>query len=645
MKLRKWLASFCCLVALPAMLSAQWARYKDSGRPNSLIDMPDGGWVIASELNIFKLSPAADVVWGQKLPSGVYARTAWATPGGDVVATISSGPNVILFKLSALGSIVWNKTYALADASFDVFCPMPDGGAIMIGSLESDLLLCRCSADGEIAWQMACGTDRVDRGTAAAATSDGGVIVLGSSTPAEGGAPMADLWVLRLDAAGGIEWQERIGGTADDVGGSVFQTSDDGFLIAGESASFSADGLKRFWLLKLSATGAIVRQQMLDRAFEGYTIRRALDGSFIAAIVSSPPGQVTRTVVVPILEDGTVIRETAYAPSGPAADLLPTEDGGCLLSIGSGNDSRLMKLRPGGEIEWQKVYGSQYSEDNLYLLRRSGDGGYVLGGHTSSWGGMYYALWIMKTASDGSIGPNTYFVKAVDESSRQEDLTTGIDVAATVEDTSAVPRSTGLVAEAMDLPFTPWGPTTLPALGLPNSHLSVGYGVVSSGPFEDEGKSPGTITPGVGGHTYTTGAAVTIQAVANEGFKFMQWQGNVSLSQPKATFLMDGDKSIAAIFEYTGTGIVKKLKEMGCFIATAAYGDPSHPDVEVLRQFRDKYLMRSRLGRDLVKLYYRYSPPVAAFVAKRPLLRAISRAALAPVVAICSFLLESGTRY
>lgn len=79
---------------------------------------------------------------------------------------------------------------------------------------------------------------------------------------------------------------------------------------------------------------------------------------------------------------------------------------------------------------------------------------------------------------------------------------------------------------------------------------------------------------------------------------------------------------------------VKGGKEQGgfCFIATAAYGSPSHPYVETLREFRDAYLLTSAPGRALVKAYYRLSPPAAEFIRHRPVLRAASGAALLPFV-------------
>ena len=70
----------------------------------------------------------------------------------------------------------------------------------------------------------------------------------------------------------------------------------------------------------------------------------------------------------------------------------------------------------------------------------------------------------------------------------------------------------------------------------------------------------------------------------------------------------------------------------GCFIATAAYGSYMAEDVMVLRHFRDNYLLTNSFGKAFVRVYYKYSPPLANYIAKHEGLRKATRIALTPVV-------------
>ena len=74
----------------------------------------------------------------------------------------------------------------------------------------------------------------------------------------------------------------------------------------------------------------------------------------------------------------------------------------------------------------------------------------------------------------------------------------------------------------------------------------------------------------------------------------------------------------------------------GCFIATAAYGTPFANDINILRNWRDHWLLRRRIGRLFVKFYYIFSPSVASNIAKSEVKRAQTRRILKPIVKILS---------
>jgi len=74
----------------------------------------------------------------------------------------------------------------------------------------------------------------------------------------------------------------------------------------------------------------------------------------------------------------------------------------------------------------------------------------------------------------------------------------------------------------------------------------------------------------------------------------------------------------------------------GCFIATAAYGTPMAEDIQVLRQFRDRYLITNPVGEKLVSTYYRVSPPMADYIVEHPSLKPLVRFALQPAIVFSS---------
>lgn len=80
----------------------------------------------------------------------------------------------------------------------------------------------------------------------------------------------------------------------------------------------------------------------------------------------------------------------------------------------------------------------------------------------------------------------------------------------------------------------------------------------------------------------------------------------------------------------------------GCFIATAAFGTALEPQVELLKKFRDQYLLTNSLGTRFVQNYYQYSPQVADYIAEHEYLRYIVRLALYPLIGFSYFMIETG---
>jgi len=138
------------------------------------------------------------------------------------------------------------------------------------------------------------------------------------------------------------------------------------------------------------------------------------------------------------------------------------------------------------------------------------------------------------------------------------------------------------------------------------------------------------IDPGEGLFSYPLGTEVSLVAEAASDYQFFYWSGDVNtfadIDDASTTIIINGDYSVTANFGKPGF--------FQCFIATAAYGTPMAEEIEILRKFRDEYLLTNPIGATLVEFYYRVSPPIAQFITEHPSLKPIVQAGLLPAVAI-----------
>jgi hypothetical protein len=138
------------------------------------------------------------------------------------------------------------------------------------------------------------------------------------------------------------------------------------------------------------------------------------------------------------------------------------------------------------------------------------------------------------------------------------------------------------------------------------------------------------ITPGEGVFPYPLGTEVSLVAEAGSGYQFAHWSGGVDtiadVDAASTIIIMDNSYSIRANFEGAGSGC--------CCVATAAYGTPMTEEIQILRDFRDAYLLTNPVGKGLVEFYYSVSPPMAEFITEHPSLKPVARVGLAPAVAM-----------
>ncbi|MEZ4855826.1 MAG: T9SS type A sorting domain-containing protein [Gelidibacter sp.] len=298
-----------------------------------------------------------------------------------------------------------------------------------------------------IEWQNTIGGSEQDNFTELRIVNDGYIIggysrsdISGDKTENSNG--VFDYWILKLNNAGNIEWQNTIGGESDEDTFTLSTTSDGGYIIGGHSESqISGDKTEvsnngDFWVLKLDNTGNIEWQNTIggSNGDELNSISQTSDGGYILGGTSNSPISFDKTEASLGLRDYWVVKldstgniEWQNTIGGNNVDILSsikeTNDNGFIISGQSnsgisgdktedsvGVDYWIIKLNSIGNIEWQNTISGDL-DDYLVTTINTNDNGFILGGYSNSNisgdktensnGG--YDYWVIKLNSIGNI--------------------------------------------------------------------------------------------------------------------------------------------------------------------------------------------------------------------------------------------------
>ena len=331
---------------------------------------------------ITKLNLNGEIVWtknygGSQFDSAKCIRQT--SDGGYIVAgyTTSSDVNINrghedlwVFKIDAEGELEWQKTYggSLSEtaASIDVTAT---GGFIVIGYTSSedgdinnqhgveDLWVLNLDSTGNIIWQKCYGGTSMDRGKDIMQTFDGGFIFVGDVQSLPSGditnlIGAVDIWVVKIDNNGDIEWQKSFGGNYYQRAEGIEQTADGGYVIGGETASVDGDvhnnhpitsaGHADFWVFKIDNTGTIQWETTFGGSAHenAFCFKKCSDNSYL-------------------------IGGYTFSNDDDVAQLYGVSD--CWLA----------KVDDNGTLLWNKTYGgTQY--DQVLGFDETSDNGYIL---------------------------------------------------------------------------------------------------------------------------------------------------------------------------------------------------------------------------------------------------------------------------
>jgi hypothetical protein len=350
---------------------------------SSVQQTSDGGYIVAvntwsfgvgdNDILLIKTDANGNVQWAK-----TYGGTYWdyassvqqTSDGGYIVAgntwSFGAGSDVLLIKTDADGNVEWAKTYGgTGDDWASSVQQTSDGGYIVAGYTGSfgagwiDLFLIKTDADGNVEWAKTYGGTDIEGAFSVQQTSDGGYIV--SGTTWSFGAGDWDILLIKTDADGNVEWAKTYGGTGDDWASSVQQTTGGGYIVAGYTNSFG-EGYDDIFLIKTDANGNIIWAKTYGGTDydDASSVQQTSDGGYIVA--------------------------------------------GTTWSFGAGGgDIFLIKTAANGNVIWAKTYGGT-DWDGAYSVQQTSDGGYIVAGTTWSFSAGAEDIFLIKTDENGDIG-------------------------------------------------------------------------------------------------------------------------------------------------------------------------------------------------------------------------------------------------
>jgi len=327
-----------------------------------------------------------------------------------------------VFKIDSTGTLLWQQT--LGGVSWDDahgLAPAADGGYFLTGYitpypvLYSDIGVVKLDSGGNVQWNIDLGGSSNETVACIEGTPDGGCILIARTTSNDGDVSgnhgADDAWVVKLDSAGGLEWQRCYGGSLAEVGWSITRTMDGGYVFTASSLSSDGDvsqnlGANDVWVVKVDSVGAILWEQSFGGTWSENPFDLALtsDGGYvIAARTSSNDGDVSGlhgdedAWIVKLDSLGNLQWQHCIGGSlfDTPIDMDQLYDGGFIFtgntrsadgdvtSNQGWSDAWVVRLDPFGDLLWQKTMGGTDFDGGSAIVALP-NGHFMMAGHAQS---------------------------------------------------------------------------------------------------------------------------------------------------------------------------------------------------------------------------------------------------------------------
>ncbi len=342
------------------------------------------------------------------------------TDGGFIITGYASsfGPGsvqVLLVKVDTSGNEQWSTTLGgpkrdwgrsvqqIADGGFAIV-----GYTDSFGAGEDDVYLIKTDALGNEEWSITLGGPDDDRGYDFQQTSDQGFIIVGITHSY--GIESADVWLIKIDKSGNEEWSATFGGLEDDWGSSVQETSDGGFIVVGATYSYGS-GERDVWLIKTDKSGNEEWSATFGGTEDdgGSSVQETSDGGFVVAGWTSSFGAGSSDVwMIKVGSSGDEQWNTTFGTAGPevCGEIQEIKDG-CFVIAGTTRPHQLftgevfvLKTDDSGGLLWNAKFGDstfRISGDySGHAVEQTHDGGLVIVGDFYDFDSKQYSVFLLK---------------------------------------------------------------------------------------------------------------------------------------------------------------------------------------------------------------------------------------------------------
>jgi hypothetical protein len=339
--------------------------------------------------------------------------------GGNSNSWGGGGNDIYIVKTDDKGDLLWSKTFGSTgnDYTYSVR-QTKDGGYIIGGTTSSfgaggyDFYLVKTDASGNLLWNKTFGGSGNEYAYLVQQTSDGGYIIAGNTNSF--GAGGDDFYLVKTDVNGNLSWSKTYGGSGNDWAYSVKQASDGGYIIAGTTFSFGA-GNNDFYLVRTDGSGNLLWNKTYGGTGRDFarSVEQTSDGGFIIGGNTTSFGITgMNDYLVKTDASGDLSWNSTFGGTvGEVAfSVQQTRDGGFMIAgytqsfrPGLLCDYYLVKTDVNGNLSWSNSYGGTLNNYG-YFAQQTTDGGYIFAGITTSFGAGSRDFYLIKTDESGNAG-------------------------------------------------------------------------------------------------------------------------------------------------------------------------------------------------------------------------------------------------